>query len=228
MSIGIQRIFGTFLREMETSSVRPQRLNRAQQQAQTRERLLSAAERVFARHGYGGASVDLISAEAGYSKGAIYSNFHSKDAVFLALMRNYMTRSLADLEAIADLNPTHLASALSQWLVGMQTDNDCLMLTTELQLHARRNKAFAADFHALQEHQTRKMAEIMERIFKALTAPLPLDARDLAQSVIALAHGISLMNPQEKTGVAGPIIDKILQSLLHPGGGSPALKRLRR
>ena len=49
--------------------MRPVRLTRAQQQALTRERLLAAAEQVLARHGYGGASIDLITAEAGYSKG---------------------------------------------------------------------------------------------------------------------------------------------------------------
>lgn len=208
--------------------MRPQRLNRAEQQAQTRERLLAAAERVIARHGYGGASIDLISAEAGYSKGAVYSNFESKDAMFLALMRSYMTRSLADLEAIADLEPARVSSALSAWLGAMQTDNDCLMLITELQLQARRSKAFAADFHVLQEHQTRMMAGILERVFKALKAPLPLEARDLAQSVIALTHGISLLNPLEKTGTAGPIIDKILRSLMQSGSKVPVAKRPRR
>ena len=46
----------------------------------TRARLLAAAERVIDCHRYGGASIDLITAEAGYSKGAIYSNFKSKEA----------------------------------------------------------------------------------------------------------------------------------------------------
>ncbi|MCE9522821.1 MAG: TetR/AcrR family transcriptional regulator, partial [Alphaproteobacteria bacterium] len=78
--------------------MRPARLTRAEQQAQTRERLLAAAERVFARHGYGGASIDLISAEAGYSKGAIYSNFESKEEVFLELARVYMGRRMTELE----------------------------------------------------------------------------------------------------------------------------------
>ena len=69
-------------------------MTRAEQQAQTRERLLAAAERVLARHGYGGASIDLVTAEAGYSKGAIYSNFESKEAVFLELLRVYMEREI--------------------------------------------------------------------------------------------------------------------------------------
>src|SRR5580693_6502408 len=79
--------------------MRPVRLTRAEQQALTRERLLAAAERVLAGHGYGGASIDLITAEAGYSKGAIYSNFESKEAVFLELLRVYMERDMAELES---------------------------------------------------------------------------------------------------------------------------------
>ena len=59
------------------------RLSRTQQQAITRERLLEAAQEVFSRLGYGGASVDLIAAEAGYSKGAIYSSFPDKEAISL-------------------------------------------------------------------------------------------------------------------------------------------------
>ena len=90
--------------------MRPARLTRAQQQAMTRERLLAAAERVFARHGYGGASIDLISAEAGYSKGAIYSNFESKEAVFLELLRLYMERDMAELERIVSLAPDQLSN----------------------------------------------------------------------------------------------------------------------
>jgi Bacterial regulatory proteins, tetR family len=72
--------------------LRPVRLTRAQQQAATRERLLASAEQVIARQGFGGASIDLIALEAGFSKGAIYSNFESKEEVFLELLRVYMER----------------------------------------------------------------------------------------------------------------------------------------
>ena len=120
--------------------MRPVRLTRAQQQALTRERLLAAAERVLAGHGYGGASIDLITAEAGYSKGAIYSNFESKEAVFLELLRN---------------------------------------------------PAFAKRYYALQDQQTGALARILERFFEAQSVPLPMDPRDLAGCMTALArlHG---------------------------------------
>src|SRR6267378_870431 len=160
--------------------VRPARLTRAQQQAMTRERLLAAAERVFARHGYGGASIDLISAEAGYSKGAIYSNFESKEAVFLELLRQYMERDMAALEQIVALEPDQLSPALTRWLETMDTETDCPLLVTELQLQARRSPAFAESYYALQAEQTRTLAKILERYFEAASKPLPMDAHDLA------------------------------------------------
>jgi AcrR family transcriptional regulator len=196
--------------------MRPVRLTRAQQQAQTRERLLAAAERVLARHGYGGASIDLVTAEAGYSKGAIYSNFESKEAVFLELLRVYMERDMAELERIVGLAPQQLSAALNAWLETMHCDSDCPLLVTELQLHARRNPAFAERYYALQDQQTRALARILERFFEAQSVPLPMDPRDLAGCMTALAHGLSLQHPQAEPGapsVAGRVIGAMLKLL---------------
>ena len=196
--------------------MRPVRLTRAQQQALTRERLLAAAERVLAGHGYGGASIDLITAEAGYSKGAIYSNFESKEAVFLELLRVYMERDMVELERIVSLPPHQLSAALSAWLETMHCDSDCPLLVTELQLHARRNPVFAKRYYALQDQQTRALARILERFFEAQSVPLPMDPRDLAGCMTALAHGFSLQHPQAEPGapsVAGRVIGAMLKLL---------------
>ncbi len=196
--------------------MRPVRLTRAEQQALTRGRLLAAAEQVLARHGYGGASIDLITAEAGYSKGAIYSNFESKEAVFLELLRVYMERDMAELGRIVSLPPHPLSAALSVWLETIHADSDCPLLMTELQLHARRNPAFAERYYALQDQQTRVLARILERFFEAQSVPLPMDPLDLAGSMTALAHGLSLQHPQAKPGapsVAGRVIGAMLKLL---------------
>ncbi len=191
-------------------------LTRAEQQALTRERLLAAAERVLAGHGYGGASIDLITAEAGYSKGAIYSNFESKEAVFLELLRVYMERDMVELGRIVSLPPHQLSAALSAWLETMHCDSDCPLLVTELQLHARRNPVFATRYYALQDQQTRALARILERFFEAQSVPLPMDPRDLAGCMTALAHGLSLQHPQAKPGArssAGRVIGALLKLL---------------
>ncbi len=195
---------------------RPARLTRTQQQAVTRERLLAAAERVIDRQGFGGASIDQISAEAGYSKGAIYSNFESKEAVFLELLRQYMERDMAALERIVALDPDQLSTALTRWLETMDSETDCPLLVTELQLQARRSPAFAERYYALQDRQTRTLAKILERYFEAASKPLPMNSLDLARAITALAHGLSLQRPASNPGApnpAGQAIDNLLKLL---------------
>jgi AcrR family transcriptional regulator len=182
----------------------PVRQTRAQQQAATRERLLAAAEQVIARQGFGGASIDLIALEAGFSKGAIYSNFESKEEVFLELLRVYMDRDMASLESLLKLAPEQLNGALTEWLENMHTHRDCPALVTELQLHARRSSEFAELYYTLQERQIQMLASILKRGFKALSKDLPIDSKDLAGSLIALAQGLSLQRPLPKPGKPSP------------------------
>ncbi|RAI61138.1 TetR/AcrR family transcriptional regulator [Roseicella frigidaeris] len=75
------------------------RLSRAKSQALTRERLLAAASELFAREGYATTSVDRIAAAAGYSKGAVYSNFEGKEAIFLAVLERQGQEALDALLA---------------------------------------------------------------------------------------------------------------------------------
>jgi AcrR family transcriptional regulator len=65
-----------------------QRLTRSERQAQTRQELLDAAARVFIKRGFSGSSVEEISAEAGYTRGAFYSNFRSKNELFVELLHD--------------------------------------------------------------------------------------------------------------------------------------------
>lgn len=67
-------------------------LSRAERQQQTRAALVEAARVVFARDGFAGASLETIAREAGYSKGAVYSNFDGKAALFLAVMDHDLDR----------------------------------------------------------------------------------------------------------------------------------------
>ena len=61
----------------------------------TRQHLLDAAAIVFARKGFHGATLDEVAKLAGFTKGAVYSNFKSKDDLFLALLEQKSDRSYA-------------------------------------------------------------------------------------------------------------------------------------
>ena len=73
------------------------RPRRGERRLITRAQLLDAAERVFARDGLRGASVDAIALEAGYSTGAVYSNFKGKEDLFLTLVEERIDPRLASV-----------------------------------------------------------------------------------------------------------------------------------
>ena len=64
--------------------------DRSARRAQTRVRLLQAAAEVYALHGFGGATLDEVAAQAGLTKGAVYDHFGSKENLLLALMEEYL------------------------------------------------------------------------------------------------------------------------------------------
>ena len=76
-------------------------LTRRERQEQTRELLLDAAAMVFARRGYHEASVEEIASEAGFSTGAVYSNFSGKEELFLALADREVEERIAEIRAVA-------------------------------------------------------------------------------------------------------------------------------
>src|SRR5262245_59651172 len=83
-------------------SQREGRETRAERQARTRAELIATAATVFAQRGYDGASVGEIAERAGYSHGAIYSNFTGKADLFLAVFEDYMAERARELAATQD------------------------------------------------------------------------------------------------------------------------------
>jgi AcrR family transcriptional regulator len=69
---------------------------------EVRDDLLAAAARVFARRGFHGASVEAISEDAGLSTGAIYSNFESKEELFLTLWEERIERRRRELRSAVE------------------------------------------------------------------------------------------------------------------------------
>src|SRR6201996_3163022 len=78
----------------------PPRLSRKEAKARTRERLLDSAVKVFALKGYAGASVDDIAEAAGFTIGALYSNFSGKEDLFIALLSARSNNRMAEALAI--------------------------------------------------------------------------------------------------------------------------------
>src|ERR687888_2561811 len=77
-------------------------MTRKEAQGKTRKRVLAAAAKVFARRGYHQATVDEIASEAGFTIGALYSNFAGKEELFLALADRQVEERVAEVASMGD------------------------------------------------------------------------------------------------------------------------------
>src|SRR6266545_2695685 len=77
-------------------------MTRKESQERTREQLVAAAAKVFARRGYHRATVDEIASEAGFTIGALYSNFKTKEQLFLAIADRQVEGRVAEIAAVGD------------------------------------------------------------------------------------------------------------------------------
>ncbi|MEV0670098.1 TetR family transcriptional regulator [Mycobacterium sp. NPDC050441] len=145
----------------------PVRLTRAENQARTRAALLDAAAQTCARKGYAAASVDEIAAAAGYSVGAVYSNFSSKEQLFSELMNERATGRLDQVvQTISEDADGGPLTALGQVLVEI-ADNDIEFeaIQGEFWLHAVRNPDA---MQILRDRSARTLASLREILADAL------------------------------------------------------------
>jgi len=183
------------------------RLTREESQAHTRERLLHAARLVFARRGYQGASVDEIAAEAGYSKGAVYSNFESKEDLLLELDRLYMRQQVEKIDtlltqlAATEASPKEVEQAIVRWIDDLMGDGALFALSTELHLHAQRHAAFAAKCAAMKDEHRTALAALIGKMFEGLGKQRPDNAGDIAAVMIGLSMGLALIKTPAPTAL---------------------------
>ena len=190
---------------------RPARLTREQSRAQTRERLLASAAVVFAREGYAGASVDRIAEEAGYSKGALYSNFASKDELFFELFDYYAGGQADELCRRLDAasGADEAIATVCAWASGLQHEPDLRLLVLDLTRLARNDAALSERHRRLFDEQWKAVGSRLAKIFpegRSPVAPLVLGAL-----VMELTYGNAMQLHAELR--AGDLIEVALRAL---------------
>ncbi|MFJ1706392.1 TetR/AcrR family transcriptional regulator [Kitasatospora sp. NPDC088346] len=158
----------------------------------TRAALLRAALETFAEQGFRAASIEQICERAGFTRGAFYSNFSSKEELFLALFDEHSERivrritELVDSIATEDLTLQGLVEVLSDV---EPAERDWYLVTTEFTLHAIRDPQAA---WVLARHDARLRAEIARCLREHLDRAgrtLTVDADELARLLIAVREG---------------------------------------
>jgi len=180
---------------MNYATAHPVRLSRAETKENTHRLLLDAAERVFVRLGYQGATLDAIAAEAGFTKGAVYWHFRNKEALFLELLAEGLRRHFEDLDqllTVVEQNPKIMDDVLGRWVDQIDTRDHLPLLGVEMDLESRRNSSFAVLLDAINLKHHRAIGHIMERYFDLSGRKPPMPVEELAASLIALSKAIAL------------------------------------
>jgi AcrR family transcriptional regulator len=172
---------------------------------ETRRRLFEAAALVFEEHGIGAASVEMIAAAAGFSRGALYSNFASKDELVVAMLADHVEQTVSrHLELLArHRDPADFIAAL-QAVDRAQQDplGRSPLLHIELMLYAARAAAGRPE-----------LAESL-RARRALVT-------EIVRSTVPTTGGASGPSPEELAGMLLALEDGYrLHRLIDPGSTS--------
>ena len=186
--------------------------------AMTRRHLLDAAAVVFAEKGFHSSTIDEVAKRAGFTKGAVYSNFTSKDDLFLALLDDRIDRQFAIVIEVLDSVPHEQA----QQSPGMRdllqsgavfSDDAWETLWLEFMLYARRNPEAAAKLGARVEREREFVRQLMEKEYAAVGATPKYPIRELAVISLAIFAGLSNLRMVDTGAVTETTIDTVLALL---------------
>jgi AcrR family transcriptional regulator len=117
--------------------------DRSARRARTREALLEAAARVYARRGFAGATLEEVAAEAGFTKGAVYAHFGSKENLLLALVEEHLAAQVAEQMQLFDRDRATWERPLAgseHWMGRVQENPERFLLFVELWTQAQRDE----------------------------------------------------------------------------------------
>jgi AcrR family transcriptional regulator len=188
------------------------RLTREQSRDQTRERLLDAAQAMFMKKGFVGASVEDIAQAAGYTRGAFYSNFGSKSELLVELLRRDHEAVQADLRAIFAANTSRedMEARVLTYYSRMPQDNKAFLLWVEAKLLAARDARFRTRFNAFMKEKRDQLAAYIEEFSTRVGTPLTLEPELLVIGLIGLCDGVQFLAAADPQHVTSPVIEEVL------------------
>jgi len=197
------------------------RLTRAERQAETRAALVEAAGRVIARRGLYGASIEAITAEAGYTGGAFYANFASKDDLFVELLE---TRVFAEwrkitAESVADPSRRPSAREVGEISAAMNRHPDArwiIQLWLELMTNAGRDERLREVAARLWRESRAMSTAILAAAYQAAGREPPVPVDHLVSAMMALETGLSLQHYVDPEAAPVELLPELFELLLGP------------
>jgi AcrR family transcriptional regulator len=194
-------------------ATRPTRQRRPKRE-EVRRRLLEAATRVFARRGYAEATLDDVAAEAGFSKGAVYSNFAGKENVFYALLREHVGDRVQRVhDAVASAETLQEAGAAAGRAGGeaVEEEADWHLLFLEFVTRAARQPELREELGRQRVELRGLIAEQARERLDALGVESSLAPDQLANLMLALSNGLAIEQLIQPEGVNLSLFEQAIE-----------------
>ena len=214
----------TRTRKTSTARTRTTKPTRDEKKALTRRRLLDAAAEVFAHRGFAATSLDEVAEVAGFSKGAVYSNFAGKEDLFLSVLDEHVTRQMLDIRGEIDVTRTageQVMEAGQRFMDLFQRERAWYLLSFEFLVYAARNPEFQVEFAARQRAQREAVVAMLKENAAAMEIPMSLPPERMAVALEALANGIAFAKLADEQGVPDDLVGELFAVLVLPSEQPP-------
>jgi AcrR family transcriptional regulator len=188
-------------------------LTRKERKAHTRARLMRSAAKVAAVRGLEGASLDLVAEEAGFTKGAVYANFESKEALFLAMLDERFAQRLAEIDRVLHGGGTieeQARRAGGDFIAAIAAEPEWERLFFEFAVFAARNDDFRAELVERYRGLRERIAALLEARAAELGIEPAVPPRQVALMTFAMANGVALERLLEPEAVDDELFPAML------------------
>ena len=170
---------------------RPRQVERT---AATKRKLLAAAKRIFAQDGFEAARLEDIAAGAGYTRGAFYANFESKEDIFFALLEEWVQERIDSVTAALrrHKDPLEKLAALRKHYAEDATDRRLVLIALEFKLFALRHPEAHARLRDRHRRIRASWGKLLSELLRTLGRTLPIKGPAASTCMGALAHGLLL------------------------------------
>ena len=192
-------------------------VTQAEKRERTRAALLRAAQSVFGRRGYHGATLDEIVDQAGLSKGALYYNFANKEELFLALLEARMDERLRDIEsalAVERSPEAELERSALDYVHNLERNREWITLFFEFVAYAARDPAFGAQFSERFKRFWAALARLVEERARRHEIDLPLPAEHVAIALDATGIGFMIARIVDPDAAPDDLLGSTLSFML--------------
>jgi AcrR family transcriptional regulator len=192
----------------------------------TRARLIQSAEKAFARDGFEAAKLEEIAKDAGYTRGAVYANFDSKEDLFLALLEREISSRIAGLEREMDKlhEPEAKLRVMREFFVNKTLDRRWSLLALEFKLFAVRHPEVKQRLAAMHRRFVAPRVGFLDEVMRALGRELPASAHATGVSLAALGNLLTLEHMLDPTLMPDDDLRRIMSNFFDSLTSTPKKK----